>query len=563
MDSIKSVIAEIASGMEQLQLHQRQQQSTSSAATANTIAGTAADKDGKRKKTKLLKRRGKFERDQQNNLDEGAAPGNNERGNERRTRRNQRARDFKDQEKTLPTKLNDDSTTQAADPSSEDKIEGDDGDRVKRVLRRKKQHFNKRGYYNDRRNRMDSSERNSNDTSPQNEVNGDNYRRSAKPRNGHKKSYPELSEAELNELFQVMKRDFFASEIGNVKKAIHDKGPRVAKEFASAILDHAICDVTSPTKISEIATNLSQILVSDESGNEFQSALCSALTDISKREDDIAIDAPRYMDTLGQVLGECVVPMNTNRNRQLLRRFLTKSLQSYGQQSRALLLASTMKGIAGRKDERFAKDIWDLANLSWSNFLKEGENLDEFLESQDVKFTTKTFSPEPRRTRKTSAEMEKFADDVTDLVEKRCTTQRLDELVKDLELEPEEMNDYLGQLIYAIVRGCLINDSGEHKLDTEALNKYSSLMRNQKFKKEEQDAIALNALTALTKLWHQHNCPQNLMSNILLALNTNGTASYDALKTWLNAEDLKNVPGIGAARLNSKRFIEDLGAVRG
>lgn len=574
LEFVKARVNEIADSLERMQSQMKQQ---SGQTTQNFASNTTTDNNSnKQKKSKVLRKHqvdratdpmgssvvGQNSVDSSNN--NSAVARNTKERNLDRQRRNRKREDERDKEnKALPPRLqNDDSTTQAADPSSEDKVEGegDGGERVKKVYRRKKP-FNKRGY--NRRRRMDSSERNSNDTSPQNEANGDDYRR-PKARNGPRRNFPDLNEAELNEVVQALKRDFFASELTSVKKVIEEKGPVVAKEFAMAILDHAICDVTSPTKLSDIANNLTQVLVSDDVGFEFQQGFCSALNDISKREDDIAIDAPRYMDTLGQVLGQCLVPMNTGRNKQLIKKFLTKSLQSYAQQSRALLLASTMRGVAGRKDERFAKEIWDMANLDWANYINEGTNLDEFLESQEVKFTTQSFSPEPRKTRRTPEETEKFADDVTDLVEKRCAVQALEDLVKDLNLEDDETVDYLGTLVYAIVRGCLVTDEGDYKLDTEALNKYSTILKNQQQqnKKDQADAIALNALTALTKLWHSYNCPQNLMSNILLALHNHGAASYDALKNWLNSEDLKNIPGIGAARLNSKRCIEDLGAKR-
>lgn len=554
LDIVKSRLAEISGSLEQMRLQQQRNQLPSIQNHAAPMAATATtDNNSKKKKAKLLRRRNKSERDQQNSLNGSDPIGGGERLLDRR-QKNQRP-EMKD--KPLPPRPNDDSTTQAADPSSEDRIEGDnDGERVKRVIRRRKQNPNRRGY--NRRNRADSSERNSNDTSPQNEADEDDYRRPHKPRSVPKNIYPELSDAELDALVQAMCRDFFASEMEAVDKAIVERSPHVARVFATAILETAICDVTSPTRLSEIATNLSQALVGIEGGRKFERGFYLALTDLAKREDDIAIDAPRYMDTLGQVLGQCLIPLNTGRNRSLMKVLLRQSVFAYGKKSGHKLLASILKALASCKSERYAVQIYEYSNLSFSSKIWN----DEFLESQDIKFINKRFSPEPRETRKAPAEMEKFADDVTDLVEKGCTAQKVDDMVKDLELEADEKTDYLGTLVYAVVRGCLVTDSGDYKLDTEALSKYSALLKNQQCKKEQQDAIALHALTALTKLWHSYNCPQNLMSNILLTLHSHGGASYDVLKTWLNSDDLKNIPGIGAARLNSKRCIEDLGAVR-
>lgn len=549
LDIVKSRIAEIAASLERMRFQREP-------GSQNNPASTT-DNNFKRKKTKLLRHRNKSERDQQNSLDGVVEQVDADERNNDGKRRNQR-RDFKDKA-VQPNRMNDDSTTQAADPSSEDKIEGDNGDeRVKRVIRRRKQPY-KKGY--NRRNRMDSSERNSNDTSPQNEADEEHYRRTQKARNGPKAHYPELTEAEMNEIIQAMTRDFLSSELESVDRTIVERHPNVAKMFATAILDHAICDVTSPTKLSEIATNLSQAIVGIEGGKKFERGFYAALIDLAKREDDIAIDAPRYMDTLGQVIGQCLVPLNTGRNKYLMRIFLRQCISAYGKenvQSGQKLLASIFRALASCKSERYAAQVYEQTKNNLPPVMKNLD--DDFLESQDIKFLTKSFSPEPQATKKTPAEMEKFADDVTDLVENNCTPQKLDGLLKDMELEPSDKIDHLGTLMYAIVRGCLITDSGDYKLDTEALNKYSPLLKNQQYKKEQQDAIALQALTALTKLWHSYNCPQNLMSNILLALHGHGGASYDALQTWLNSDDLKNIPGIGAARLSAKRCIEDLGA---
>lgn len=504
--------------------------------------------------------------------------------------------------------INDDSTTQAAEPSSEDRLDGDDnrdadGKERVRVYRRKKPHFNRRGgaYRRNQhpRSRADSSERNSNDTSPQNEPDEDfdsynhhqrrqnqaRTKRNMATRRGYNNgtsrktttTYAELSESELNEVVQALKRDFFAESTGSTRKILQDiketmnnKGPKVVYEFVTSILDHALCDVTSPTKLSKIANRFYQLLVinNDELSSEsvhnfvdFQQGFFEALTNIATREDDIAIDAPRYMDTLGQILAECIVPLNTNKCKHLIKSFLNKCLTSYNQQNRAVLLASIMKSMASSKTDRFAKEVWDLAELNWKNVLsdKQTVDLDEFLESHDVKFTTRAFSPRPQRSnsKETSKELEKFADDVTNLVEKQCTAQTLEDMMNDLDVTGEEKFEYPGTLIYAIVRGCLLVDSGSYRLNNEALSKYSSILTK---KNEDQEAIALHALTALTKLWHSYNCPQDLLRTILLALHNFGTAPYQSLETWLNSENLNNIPGIGAARLNSKRYIEDLGA---
>lgn len=386
--------------------------------------------------------------------------------------------------------------------------------------------------------------------------NQDRRRRKFQPRN---KRFPELSESELNEIVQNLKREFVNLErpMKSIKNTMNDKGPRVVYEFAVSILDHAICDVTSPTKLSEISNNLYQLIVSRDNTSEvdFQQGFYDALTDISKREDDIAIDAPRYLDTLGQVLADCIVPMS-GKYSNLMKKFLNRSLSAYNQKNRGALLANIMKGIAGVKSERFAKQVFDVAQLNWQNILLPETDLNEFIECHTVTFTTRTFSPE-RELEKAPKELEKFADDVTKLVESKCTAQNLDDFVKDLNFPKEDQVDYLGTLIYAIIRGCIhVDTDGNYQVDRQALKEYSSILSK---KHDEQDATALNALTALTKLWHQYNCPQGLFLLMLTALHSFGIASNEALDEWLNSENLTNIPGIGAARLCSKRWIEQLG----
>lgn len=454
--------------------------------------------------------------------------------------------------------INDDSTTQAAEPSSEERVDGEGRDGVGRVkILRKKQYFQRRGY-RPRRRRNESSERNSNDTSPQGEPSTvqDYFKKKRKNR----RVFPELSEDDLQVLVQTLKRQFIKYEksMEAIKSVMNEKGPAVVYEFCVGIFEHAMFDVTSPTKISEIASNLFHLLVSDDNTSEvdFQRGFYDALNSLSKRGDEIAIDAPRYLDTIGQILAECLILMH-NKHKYLINKFVNKCLKAYCEESRANLLACIMKSIASNKNERFAKEIWNLAHLSWEKNMPKNSDLAEFLEAQEVVFTTKEFPPEPKGTRTSAKELEEFADEVTGMVEKQCTPKELDDLVKGLLLEKDEEVEYLSTLIYAIVRGCISSGSSEdYKLDTEALNKYSSLVVTQH---SEHNDIALQALTALTKLWHEYNCPQDLMRSILNALHNKGAASYETLDRWLNSPNLANIPGIGAARLSSKRYIEDLG----
>lgn len=610
IDEIKNMFSKLTTELDQVKTRVRQLESTggsgSAAAGANREAGDELTEKDKRNKSRYLKQRERkaaklaaarddrqkkilnsenaasnSEKPEESNNQEdeakaestsGKAPQklnrrtNRERNTDkRRPKREPRGKTAKPLPKENQNSINDDSTTQAAEPSSEDRAEGEDGreaggkERVK-VLRRKKAPVGRRGRYSNRRRRADSSERNSNDTSPQGETNGneDSYRNKRKTR--RERVFPELTEEEMNETVQTWKREFLTSErpASALKKEMNAKGPKAVYEFAVSILDHAICDVTSPTKLSEIANSLYQLLVSEDNMSEvdFQKGFYDALKDISKREDDIAIDAPRYMDTLGQLLADCVVPMY-GKHKNVVRKFLNRCVEAYCPQNKAVLLASIMKAAAGIKSDRFAKVIWDTANLSWDGLLNEGTDLAEFLESHEVVFTTRTFTPEPKAKKRTPEELEKFADDITSAVESRCAPQAIKDLVKEFEIEADEIVDCIGTLIYAMVRGCLATDSGEYKLNTEALMKYSTILTE---KHAEQVAIALHALTALTKLWHQYNCPQDLLRTILMELYNQGTAPFESLKTWLNAASMNNIPGIGAARLNSKRYIEDLEA---
>lgn len=450
---------------------------------------------------------------------------------------------------------NEDSTTQAAEASSDDRV--DDGDKrdgagkeKTKVLRRKKYHQNRR---NTNRRGADSSERNSNDTSPQNETNGQDNSES------HKKNYKtfdDVPESEMTQLVQELKDKFLTIERPSkpIKKVINEKGPKVAKELAIAILDYAICDVTIPAKLSEIANNLYYLLISEDNNDEvdFQSAFYAALGDISTRENDIAIDAPRYLDSLAQLLAICLKPMY-HKQRYLLKEFLNKCMESYSSAKNSDLILKTMKSLSTEHDERLTKSIWDLSSLN-TNKAFQTDDKEEIFESRGLGFLLKPASPDPRKAKRDSKESERFADDVTSLVEENCSCQRLEDLVRQANFADDEKSEYTGTLLYGVIRGCLSSDANSYKLDAEKLNKYSNLF----ILKEDQRAVALHALTSITKLWHQYNCPQDILIQIFAALHNLGVAPLDALVSWLHSENYTNVPGIGAARLNTKRFIEDL-----
>lgn len=258
-------------------------------------------------------------------------------------------------------------------------------------------------YYNRRNNRprsrrVDSSERNSNDTSPHNEVNGyddtnnrSNHGSASENNNNrnHTREYPQLTEEKMYEVIQTLKRQFDSADRKAVKNTLNSKGPKVAYEFAIHILDYAIGE-TSPANLKETANNL-LYLISGEGGNnhkvDFQAAFYKALTNISDREHQIAIDAPRYLDTLGQLLADSVILQVDNpKLKGHVKRFIEKCVNSYNDENRAAFLASIVKGLENSKDQDFAKEVWNQAQLSWEQYKIE-DKLEDFLDQHGVKFT--------------------------------------------------------------------------------------------------------------------------------------------------------------------------------
>lgn len=446
-------------------------------------------------------------------------------------------------DRTNVMRPNDDSTTQAADPSSEERIEGEE--ERKKIYRRKKNRFNnnrQRGPFANRR-RFDSSERNSNDTSPQ----------------------AEAAEIDAEEVVQNAKRDFLHSE--HSLELIHDhlmQGPTLMYEFCASILDHVICDVYSLAELTEVASRFNSMIFKEPT--QHRESFVNALNNISSREEDIVIDAPRYMDSLGQFLAENCVLM-FQKDEEACKSFLLACLDKYKPENRGCLLASVMKAIAETKDERYAKDLWNKVGLSWENYIPT-DSLAEFFESNSsIQFTISDCLPEESTTTTTpdskslAQRLEVFADDITAMVERKKDPT---ELLERMSKEKEEFGSsdevvYHGNMIYGIVRGCLImldNTSDGVKVDQELLSLYDSILGTQH---EKQDEIALYALTLVTKLWYQHKCPKDMFINTLSALHcVHKTTTNTSLRRWLEDRDLHSIPGIGAARLHCKRFIDDV-----
>lgn len=300
-----------------------------------------------------------------------------ERVTDKRRKRNVREKLLRKVPSNL--KNNEDSTTQAAEPSSEDRQDDDDRSNVNKGRIRRRKPFVRRGYA--ARRRADSSERNSNDTSPQDDMNGgDDY---------IKRRDVDLTAEQIDEIVQSLKDNFLNSSkpLQVTRKSLISNGSKVVSEFIIAILEHAIVQSSSPSNLNEIAFSLSELIFGNEKLHRFalHKGFYEGIRGIASREDDLSEDTPRYLDKLGQVLSQTAISLFTKR-RDLARRFLGECAENYSQENKANLLASIIKAIANEKDEKFAGDLWDSTQLSWSSFLPANSDVNQFIEYHQLKF---------------------------------------------------------------------------------------------------------------------------------------------------------------------------------
>ncbi|XP_067951559.1 eukaryotic translation initiation factor 4 gamma 3-like [Watersipora subatra] len=234
--------------------------------------------------------------------------------------------------------------------------------------------------------------------------------------------------------------------------------------------------------------------------------------------DDLAIDIPNVW----QYFGELIAPMFTTASVPLDRLVsVCNPLMSIGKAS--VLAAAVLKEASRNIGHVEIGKRWAESKLDWSKFLTEGEDQDEFIQSNKLEYTLST---QPQAQSSTELLPSDVAAQLNKFMLEGAENESVFDWI-DSKLSPDMCDDnvFIGSLTTSVVQSCIANGSlneSKFKSRIPLLNKYYD-------SKASRELAALSALENLmTKLQH----PANLFSDLCYAVSENDLITDESFLNW-------------------------------
>ncbi|NXN84194.1 IF4G3 factor, partial [Bombycilla garrulus] len=258
--------------------------------------------------------------------------------------------------------------------------------------------------------------------------------------------------------------------------------------------------------------------------------------------DDMAIDIPH----IWLYLAELVTPMLKEGGismRELTQEF-SKPLLPVGRAG--ILLAEILHLLCKQMSHKKVGALWRESDLSWKDYLPEGEDIHTFLMEQKLEFTESdcSSSSEALSEKKLSAEelnkqLEKL------IVEDKANDEQIFDWV-EANLDESQMSSptFLRALMTAVCKAAIIADSSSFRVDTAVIKQRVPILLKYLDSDTEKELQALYALQAsIVKL----DQPPNLLRMFFDCLYDEEVISEDAFYKWESSKDPAEQNGKGVA----------------
>ncbi|XP_067950382.1 eukaryotic translation initiation factor 4 gamma 3-like [Watersipora subatra] len=235
---------------------------------------------------------------------------------------------------------------------------------------------------------------------------------------------------------------------------------------------------------------------------------------------EIADDLSIYKPNVWQYFGELIAPMFTTASVSFDRLVsICNPLLSIGKAS--VLAAAVLKEASHNISHMEIGKRWAESKLDWSKFLTEGEDQDEFIQSNKLEYTLST---------QAQSSTELLPSDVAAQLNKFMLEGTENESVfdwVDSKLSPDMCDDnvFIGSLTTSVVQSCIANgslDESKFKSRIPLLSKYYNGKANRE----------LAALSALENLVAKLQHPANLFSNLCYAVSENDLITDESFFNW-------------------------------
>lgn len=264
--------------------------------------------------------------------------------------------------------------------------------------------------------------------------------------------------------------------------------------------------------------------------------------DTLEMADDMAIDIPH----IWLYLAELVTPMLKEGGismRELLTEF-SKPLLPAGRAG--ILLSEVLHLLCKQMSHKKVAALWREADLSWRDFLPEGEDVLAFLEEQKLDFTETDSSSSSEALSKKELSAEELNRQLEKLImEDKANDEQIFDWV-EANLDESQMSSptFLRALMTAVCKAAIIADSSSLRVDTAVIKQRVPILLKYLDSDTEKELQALYALQAsIVKL----DQPPNLLRMFFDCLYDEEVISEDAFYKWESSKDPAEQNGKGVA----------------
>nr|XP_045005061.1 eukaryotic translation initiation factor 4 gamma 3 isoform X28 [Jaculus jaculus] len=258
--------------------------------------------------------------------------------------------------------------------------------------------------------------------------------------------------------------------------------------------------------------------------------------------DDMAIDIPH----IWLYLAELVTPMLKEGGismRELIVEF-SKPLLPVGRAG--ILLSEILHLLCKQMSHKKVGGLWREADLSWKDFLPEGEDVHTFLLEQKLDFLESESSCSPEALSRKELPAEELYQRLEKLiVEDKANDEQIFDWV-EANLDESQMSSptFLRALMTAVCKAAIIADCSTFKVDTAVIKQRVPILLKYLDSDTEKELQALYALQAsIVKL----DQPANLLRMFFDCLYDEEVISEDAFYKWESSKDPAEQNGKGVA----------------
>ncbi|XP_057702452.1 eukaryotic translation initiation factor 4 gamma 3 isoform X4 [Corythoichthys intestinalis] len=263
--------------------------------------------------------------------------------------------------------------------------------------------------------------------------------------------------------------------------------------------------------------------------------------DILEQADDMAIDIPHIWLYLAQLLTP-VLKDGGFSMRELFSE-LSKPLLAVGRAG--ILISEILHILCKQMSHRAVGSLWRESNLSWPDFLPEGEDVHAFISKQKLEFTMSDATSGAARSKKTLSPEELSQQLERLLLEDMASDEQIFDWVEANLDEPQmSSSPFLRALMTAVCKAAVKDIGSNCRVDTAIIKRRLPVLLKYLNSDTERQLQALYALQTLIVSLDQ---PPNLLRMFFDCLYDEDVISEDAFNKWEISKDPAEQNGKGVA----------------